>query len=281
MLTRRSVRRDEGDGVDHRVAQQSWLAARGTAQHRHGDPAPDAAVDHPHLRLLQLGDDTAPGLGVNAERTRAIAIGVAVAFASLATAAAGPITFVAFVAPPIARRLTRQPLTILPAALVGATVLLASDLIGRRILPARAAVGVVTGLIGAPYLLWLLAAPTRRAGAAEEHARETREGNASCAIENFTPSPLRAEGLTLSYDRFVVAEGPVGRDPGGHDHVHRRSQRLWEVDAVAGAARLLKPKQGAVLLDGQEIHRLPARGRQTSRDPAAEPDRRRASASPI
>lgn len=112
----------------------------------------------PHLRLLQLGDDTALGLGVNAERTRAIAIGVAVAFASLATAAAGPITFVAFVAPPIARRLTRQPLTILPAALVGATVLLASDLIGRRIFaPRELPVGVVTGLIGAPYLLWLLA----------------------------------------------------------------------------------------------------------------------------
>lgn len=110
------------------------------------------------LRALQLGDDAAKGLGVPVERTRAALIAVAVTMAAVATAAAGPITFVAFIAAPIARRLVRQPLTLVPAALVGALVLLSSDLVARRIFaPTELPVGVITGIVGAPYLLWLLA----------------------------------------------------------------------------------------------------------------------------
>ena len=71
---------------------------------------------------------------------------------------AGPIEFVAFVAPPIARRLTRTSLTIVPAALGGGLLVLLADLIARRAFaPTELPVGVVTGVIGAPYLLWLLA----------------------------------------------------------------------------------------------------------------------------
>lgn len=110
------------------------------------------------LRGLQLGDDAAKGLGIPVERTRGALIAVAVAMAAVATASAGPITFVAFVSAPIARRLVRAPLTLIPSALMGATVLLASDLIARRIFaPTELPVGVITGVIGAPYLLWLLA----------------------------------------------------------------------------------------------------------------------------
>lgn len=110
------------------------------------------------LRGLQLGDDPAKGLGIPVERTRGLLILVAVTLAAIATASAGPITFVAFVAAPIARRLVRSPLTLVPAALVGAAVLLGSDLIARRIFaPTELPVGVITGIIGAPYLLWLLA----------------------------------------------------------------------------------------------------------------------------
>lgn len=110
------------------------------------------------LRVLQLGDDAAKGLGVPVERTRGALIAVAVALAAVATASAGPITFVAFIAAPIARRLVRQPLTLVPSALVGALVLISSDLVARRIFaPTELPVGVITGIIGAPYLLWLLA----------------------------------------------------------------------------------------------------------------------------
>ena len=114
------------------------------------------------LRAIQLGDDTAQALGVRVERSRAALTLVAVVLAAVATATAGPIAFVAFVAAPIARRLVRAPLMLVPAALTGALVLLLSDLIARRVFaPTELPVGVVTGVIGAPYLLWLLAHANR------------------------------------------------------------------------------------------------------------------------
>jgi iron complex transport system permease protein len=114
------------------------------------------------LRALQLGDDTARGVGLPVERSRAALIVVAVGCASVATAAAGPVAFVAFVAAPIARRLVRAPLTIVPAALAGALLVLASDLVARTAFsPTELPVGIVTGLVGAPYLLWLLARANR------------------------------------------------------------------------------------------------------------------------
>lgn len=114
------------------------------------------------LRALQLGDDTAHGIGVPVERSRALLVVVAVGCASVATATAGPIAFVAFVAGPIARRLVRAPLTLVPAALVGALLVLASDLVARTVFaPTELPVGIITGLVGAPYLLWLLARANR------------------------------------------------------------------------------------------------------------------------
>lgn len=114
------------------------------------------------LRLLQLGDDTAKGLGVAVEPARAALVLVGVALAAVATAAAGPIAFVAFVAAPIARRLVNAPLAIVPAALAGAVLVLVSDIVARRVFaPTELPVGVVTGIIGAPYLVWLLARANR------------------------------------------------------------------------------------------------------------------------
>ena len=110
------------------------------------------------LRILQLGDDTAKGLGVTVERKKAGLILVGVALAAVATAAAGPVAFVAFVAAPISRRLVNAPVTLVPSALMGALLLLLSDLVARRVFaPTELPVGIVTGIIGAPYLVWLLA----------------------------------------------------------------------------------------------------------------------------
>lgn len=110
------------------------------------------------LRMLQLGDDAARGLGLRVEWVRLALVVTGVALAAVATASAGPVAFVAFVAAPIARRLTRTSLTIVPAALAGSLLVLTSDLVGRRLFaPTELPVGVITGLVGAPYLLWLLA----------------------------------------------------------------------------------------------------------------------------
>lgn len=117
------------------------------------------------LRMMEMGDDAAYALGVRVERTRLVLMGCAVMLVAVATAAAGPITFVSLSAPQLARRLTRAPgPNLAPAALMGAALLLVADWIamdafGDRQLP----VGVVTGVLGGCYLLWLLVSE-RRAG---------------------------------------------------------------------------------------------------------------------
>jgi len=109
------------------------------------------------LGALQFGDDTARGLGVRVPLAQAVTVVVAVALAAFAVSAAGPIQFVALVVPQIAVRLTggsRPPL--LAAGLLGALLVVASDLVARTVLPESFPVGVVTSVVGAPYLLWLL-----------------------------------------------------------------------------------------------------------------------------
>jgi iron complex transport system permease protein len=115
------------------------------------------------LGALQLGDDTARGIGAPVERARAGLVVVAVALSGVATAAAGPVVFVAFLCGPIARRLTRgSGLNLVAAALTGAVLLLASDLLGRRMFaPTELPVGIITGVLGGPYLLWLLSRANR------------------------------------------------------------------------------------------------------------------------
>ena len=121
----------------------------------------------PRLRMLQLGDDIATGLGVAVTRSRIQLTLVAVGLAAIAVAVAGPVLFVAFVAGPIAKRITASSgASLVASALVGALVVLAADFLGQRVLPGvRVPVGVVTSLVGAPFLLWLLARDNRSKGA--------------------------------------------------------------------------------------------------------------------
>jgi iron complex transport system permease protein len=119
------------------------------------------------LRVLQLGDDAARGLGVRLETIRLSLILVAVALVAAGTAAVGPIAFVAFVAPPIARRLTRASgVTLVPAALTGGLLVLSADFIAEHGLGTELPVGVITGMVGGTYLLWLISRANRvgRAG---------------------------------------------------------------------------------------------------------------------
>ncbi|GGM59347.1 FecCD family ABC transporter permease [Dactylosporangium sucinum] len=124
---------------------------------------PLAVVLQRALRALELGDDTARALGSRTELSRAGLLATAVALIALAVAVAGPIIFVALVAGPIANRLL-GPATggIVPAALAGAALLLGADLVAEHLLPTPLPTGVVTGAVGAPYLLWLLATTNRQ-----------------------------------------------------------------------------------------------------------------------
>jgi ABC-type enterobactin transport system permease subunit len=117
-----------------------------------------------HLTMLSLGDEVGVLHGLRVERSRAVLALSAVGLAAGATAAAGPIAFVALAAPQLAIRLIRSPgPAILPAALMGAALLTASDWAAQRVLPgADIPVGVVTAALGGLYLTWLLAHEWRR-----------------------------------------------------------------------------------------------------------------------
>ncbi|MFJ2516042.1 FecCD family ABC transporter permease [Streptomyces griseoviridis] len=117
------------------------------------------------LTALQLGDDTASALGVRVERTRITVIVAAVGLIAFATAAAGPIAFVAFLSGPIAARLVGTGVSLLvPAGLVGALLVLVADFTGQYAFDTRYPVGVVTGVLGAPYLVHLIVRSNRAGG---------------------------------------------------------------------------------------------------------------------
>jgi iron complex transport system permease protein len=114
------------------------------------------------LGAMQLGDDAAGALGVRVERTRLIVIISAVGLIAFATAAAGPIAFVAFLSGPIAARIVGPNGSLLvPAAFVGALLVLVADLAGQYAFGTRFPVGVVTGVLGAPYLIYLIVRTNR------------------------------------------------------------------------------------------------------------------------
>nr|WP_236570240.1 iron chelate uptake ABC transporter family permease subunit [Streptomyces mexicanus] len=116
------------------------------------------------LRMLEMGDDVSYALGVRVERVRLLLMGSAVLLTAAATAAAGPVAFVALTAPQLARRLTRSPGPNLAASTcMGAALLVAADLASQRAFGAdQLPVGVVTGVLGGIYLLWLLVVERRK-----------------------------------------------------------------------------------------------------------------------
>ncbi|MGW7404676.1 FecCD family ABC transporter permease [Streptomyces sp. NPDC054833] len=117
------------------------------------------------LRMLEMGDDVAYALGVRVERVRLLMLVSAVLLTAAATAAAGPVGFVALTAPQLARRLTRSPgPNLVPSLCMGAALLVTADWAAQRVFGAdQLPVGVVTGVLGGVYLLWLLVTE-RKAG---------------------------------------------------------------------------------------------------------------------
>ena len=117
------------------------------------------------LRMMEMGDDVSQALGVRVERVRLLLMVSAVLLTAAATAAAGPVSFVALTAPQLARRLTRSPGPNLLASLcMGAALLVTADWASQRLFgDGQLPVGVVTGVLGGVYLLWLLVTE-RRAG---------------------------------------------------------------------------------------------------------------------
>ncbi|OEJ39615.1 iron ABC transporter [Streptomyces agglomeratus] len=154
---------------DYLVAQQAQIWMTGSLNGRGWDEAaPLAWVLLAMLpavlwaaraqRSVSLDDDTATALGVRLGRVRLGLVLTGVVLASVATGTAGPVDFVALLAPQIARRMTRTAqIPLLCSALTGALVVVLADLLARRLLsPTELPVGVLTAAVGAPYLIWLI-----------------------------------------------------------------------------------------------------------------------------
>jgi len=115
------------------------------------------------LQLLELGEQAASALGVRTDFARVFLMASSVVLAAIATAVTGPIAAVAFLAGPIAVRLAGTGASnIIPAGLVGAVLVLAADLAGQFAFQVKFPAGIITAILGAPYLLYLLVKMNRK-----------------------------------------------------------------------------------------------------------------------
>ncbi|WP_323750977.1 iron ABC transporter permease [Marinobacter sp.] len=114
---------------------------------------------HRPFKLLQLDDDLALAMGLAVGRWRLTFLLLALLVAAALVAFTGPIVFIGLVAPHIAKRLIGSQIKHwLPlSALFGALLLLAADILARQLaFPQELPVGMLTALIGAPWLIYLL-----------------------------------------------------------------------------------------------------------------------------
>ncbi|WP_026489347.1 FecCD family ABC transporter permease [Butyrivibrio sp. XBB1001] len=110
-----------------------------------------------YLRIMQLGDEYATALGAPLNLVRICCMVCALFLTAVATAATGPIASIAFLSGPIAVRLTRNGKNaLIVAGFIGTILVYAAELASKNLFSTKYPVGVVTGILGAPYLLLLL-----------------------------------------------------------------------------------------------------------------------------
>lgn len=135
------------------VAALIYLLARD----RHGYSGSRMILIGIGMQVMQLGEEYPITLGAPVQRVRLGSILCALLLTAVATSITGPIASVAFLSGPIASRIVGKGRTnLLASALVGVVLILASELVGQNLFAVRYPVGVITGILGAPYLLLLL-----------------------------------------------------------------------------------------------------------------------------
>lgn len=111
------------------------------------------------MNILNLGENSATGLGIPVEKERLLLLAVAVGLAGSSVAVSGGIGFVGLIAPHLARRLVgpKHELLLPASAMTGALLVIVADTIGRWLMqPTEIPTGIVVAVIGAPYFLYLL-----------------------------------------------------------------------------------------------------------------------------
>lgn len=113
----------------------------------------------PVMDGLTLGESTALSLGLPLARLRMALVAVLALATGTAVAQTGLIAFVGLAAPHLVRSAVRSSHSrlMLLSALMGGTLLLASDILARWVIaPQELPVGVLTAVLGGSYLLWLM-----------------------------------------------------------------------------------------------------------------------------
>lgn len=119
---------------------------------------PAAKYAAAYLNLLRLSDSVAAGLGVRLRVVRTLVLVLTVLLTGLGVAVAGPVGLIALAAPEMARHMNRQKgVPVMTAGLAGALLMIVADWAGRSLFaPIEIPVGVITAVVGGPYLLWIL-----------------------------------------------------------------------------------------------------------------------------
>lgn len=160
---------------------------------------------------------------------------VAVVLTAAATALAGPISFIALVAPHIARRISgtsRWGLTL--SALCGALLLLMADLCAQQLfMPYQLPVGVVTVSLGGIYLIVLLIQESRK--------------------NDRISSPFAWRPVNVGLWQVYRGGKPQCVDSRRPFHRDYRAKRLRKSTLLRTLSRLMTPVHGKVWLDGEHI----------------------------
>lgn len=117
-----------------------------------------------YLGIIELGDEYATALGLDLKKSRLILVFLSLLLLAFATSVSGPLSSISFLSSPIATRMMKgnRKNALIPSALIGAILVLASDLVGQNLFAVRYPVGVITGILGAPYLLLVLLRVNKR-----------------------------------------------------------------------------------------------------------------------
>lgn len=215
------------------------------------------------LDVMALGDRAASALGMRVERVRFMLAGLAVLLAAGSVTIAGTVGFLGLIVPHVARTLvgSRHGPLLIASAAVGAALLAVADTAARLIFnPVQVPVGILTGLVGGVYFLYLM---RRRSVTAVTHDAPSGTVRPPRNAPDHPPpstADITVQNLELGYgDQLPVISRADLTAPAGKVTVLVGPNGSGKSTLLRGIARQLAPRQGSIYVDGVPLHTLPSR----------------------